>query len=282
MGILKECVSEALDYTVSNWPLFVKANILIDRSNHACLADFGLLTIASNTTNVTSSNSFQEGGTYRWMAPELFYPKKFGLKNSRPTKSSDCYALGMVAYEVLSGNVPFHHHGHYAVVFKVSEGGRPKRPPGARGLWFGDDIWDLLQHCWGPCPDDRPRVKDVLRRLEDASRSWTPPPQTVVNPPTETPPMRNLESSTEESTDEYEVSSASPMVSPQPSQGLGLEGNPDENIICPSVYHGPTLSDDALGHCTLGTVTKSLGGSGGSEQIMGKVSWFVLLDGSWW
>ena len=34
------------------------------------------------------------GGTYRWMAPELFND------GSHPSKVSDVYALGMVIYEV--------------------------------------------------------------------------------------------------------------------------------------------------------------------------------------
>jgi len=34
------------------------------------------------------------------MSPELLYPDKFGAKDSRPTTQSDCYALGMVVYEV--------------------------------------------------------------------------------------------------------------------------------------------------------------------------------------
>jgi len=35
------------------------------------------------------------GGTYRWMSPELLEDP-----DGRPTKRSDCYALGMVVYEV--------------------------------------------------------------------------------------------------------------------------------------------------------------------------------------
>ncbi|KAF9780755.1 kinase-like domain-containing protein, partial [Thelephora terrestris] len=101
-------------------------------------------------------------GTCRWMGPELFNPEKFGLKDCRPTKSSDCYALGMVVYEVLSGQVPFHRYGDYSVILKVSEGERPERPQGAKGPWFGDDIWNLLRHCWEASPSDRPRIKDVL------------------------------------------------------------------------------------------------------------------------
>ena len=52
--------------------------------------------------------SFTAGGTYRWMSPELLDPEQFGASDVRPTKKSDCYALGMVVYEVrLDAAVPF-------------------------------------------------------------------------------------------------------------------------------------------------------------------------------
>ena len=47
--------------------------------------------------------SFTAGGTYRWMSPELLYPEGFGIpqqEGDRPTRQSDCYAFGMVIYEV--------------------------------------------------------------------------------------------------------------------------------------------------------------------------------------
>ncbi|KAF9780762.1 kinase-like domain-containing protein [Thelephora terrestris] len=182
------------------------ANILVDGAGHACLADFGLLKISSDPANATSSNSFLEGGTCRWMGPELFDPKKFGLKDSRPTTSSDCYALGMVVYEVLSGQVPFYRYGDYRAVAKVLGGERPKRPRGAKGRWFRDDIWSLLQKCWMPTPSDRPRIEDVLHLLEGGSRSWTPS-QTIADPQTATSSTSDLETSSEDSSDEGRVPS---------------------------------------------------------------------------
>ena len=110
-----------------------KANILINKNRRACLADFGLSTITGVTTRVTAGTSqaslilndslppltagasrmslisddslmsFTAGGTYRWMSPELLDPELFGIPQSegdRPTRQSDCYALGMVIYEV--------------------------------------------------------------------------------------------------------------------------------------------------------------------------------------
>lgn len=160
----------------------VKANILIDDIGHARLADFGLLAIISDATSRGSSSSILHGGTYRWMSPELFYPENFGLKDSRPTKYSDCYALGMVIYEVLSGQVPFPRHNTCAVVAKVSRGERPGRPRGAEIRWFTDGVWRILQHCWAPKRDHRPGIEEVLQCLEEASKSWTPlPPRKVAD-----------------------------------------------------------------------------------------------------
>ena len=93
-----------------------KANILINHDRRACVADFGLSTITGvrirstggdpDTASITPDSSlmsFTAGGTTRWMSPELLDPGRFGVPESegdRPTRQSDCYALGMVIYEV--------------------------------------------------------------------------------------------------------------------------------------------------------------------------------------
>ena len=90
-----------------------KANILVNKDRRACIGDFGLSTITGIATRATArasqasliSNdslvSFTGGGG--WMSPELLDPERFGMPESevnRPTRQSDCYALGMVIYEV--------------------------------------------------------------------------------------------------------------------------------------------------------------------------------------
>lgn len=164
--------------------LISKANILIDQTDNACLTDFGLLVIRPDTTNITSSHSFLQGGTYRWTSPELLDPQEFGLQDNGPTASSDCYALGMVIYEVLSGRVPFYHcEGHADIISKVIEGEHPKRLQGTEGMWFTDYIWSILERCWSSKPSDRPRVRDVRRSLEKIG-TWTPSrPEIIVGPP---------------------------------------------------------------------------------------------------
>jgi len=109
------------------------------------------------------------------MSPELFDPNKFGLKESRPTKESDCYALGMVMYEVLSGQTPHASWNQLVVIQKILDGERPRRPHGTQGAWFTDDLWGMLELCWKPHPDDRPALNTVLQCLQDATRLSGPP-----------------------------------------------------------------------------------------------------------
>ena len=118
-------------------PLSLQANILIDQSGHACLADFGCLTTVSDPTGPTPSSSVLNAGTTRWMSSELLHPEEFGFKDSRPTRESDCYALGMVILEVLSGRAPFALYKDVVVMCKVIEGEPPERPNRA---WFTDDL----------------------------------------------------------------------------------------------------------------------------------------------
>ena len=149
-----------------------KANILIDRNGRACLADFSLITRTSDQSTFLSSCI--EGGTTQWMSPELLDPDKFGFKESRPTKESDCYALGMVIYEVLSGQKPYAPCKGAAVIRKVLDGERPKRPQGDEGELFTDGIWKVVQRCWKPQPGDRINAKAVLLGLKGDSSPLRP------------------------------------------------------------------------------------------------------------
>ena len=154
--------------------LFTKANVMIDQNGLARLADFGLLTFVSDPTNPTNSSSVTNAGTTRWMSPELLHPEHFGFSQSRPTKKSDCYALGMVVLEVLSGEPPFARDKDFIVMRKVIEGERPERPDGI--LWFTDNLWRTLEQCWSPQPNDRPTIEAVFKAFGPVSSSWEPFP----------------------------------------------------------------------------------------------------------
>ena len=153
--------------------LILKANILINQDGCACLADFSLTTIISDPVYPTTSNVSAAAGTTRWMSPECLNPVQFGIMDSRPTKDSDCYALGMVILEVLSGDVPFTRDcNEFMVMKKVLEGERPGRPQGVEGEWFTDDLWEMLQACWSPRRKDRPTVEAVFDSLMEISTAF--------------------------------------------------------------------------------------------------------------
>jgi len=108
------------------------------------------------------------------MSPELLNPN---LKSHCPTRESDCYALGMVIYEVLSGRTPFFPHRGAIVALSVLDGKRPERPQGAQGIWFTDDMWKMLESSWEAQPDRRPNTKVLLSCLQEAALLSVPSPR---------------------------------------------------------------------------------------------------------
>ena len=198
--------------------IICKANILVDQSCRALLADFGLVAIVSDST---TSNSFAEGGSTKWMSPELL--EQDG-KDQRRTEASDCYALGMVIYEILSRQQPFGKCASFAAAMKVLKGERPGRLEGV--LWFTDDVWEVLERCWASLPQDRPGVEDVLKFMEKAASSWTPPPflSTAVPSPVSSATSIIVNTTSEQimDVDEGRVSSPSqPSGNPLPMDGTG-------------------------------------------------------------
>ena len=113
------------------------------------------------------------------MSPERLDPGRFGFESDRPTKESDCYALGMVILEVLTGHPPFQNYTGSTVVMKVVNGERPERPDGVEAAWFTDELWEMLKQCWSPEPKVRPTAEAILKHLERASLAWQTLPPTA-------------------------------------------------------------------------------------------------------
>ena len=140
-----------------------KFNILINRTGCAVLAGFSLITFISDQSTIPPLHA--DGGTIQWMSPELIDPENNSLQKGWRTKESDCYALGMVGYEILSGYAPFSTMNPTTIPGKVLGGEHPKRPQGAAGALFTGGIWDVVEHCWKIEPRERASAKDVFNAL---------------------------------------------------------------------------------------------------------------------
>ena len=96
------------------------------------------------------------------MGPELINPEQFGFQDCRHTKESDCYALGIMTYEVLSGQIPFPHHVELVVMQRVVGGKRLGRPRGTKGAWFMNDPQGTPKLHWAMQPESQPSIETVL------------------------------------------------------------------------------------------------------------------------
>jgi serine/threonine protein kinase len=83
-------------------------NIMVDRDDHVKLIDFG---IAGSTgmRRLTFAKLTRAMGTPDYISPEQ-------VKSKRGDARSDIYALGVMLYEMLTGEVPFHGPNAFAIM----------------------------------------------------------------------------------------------------------------------------------------------------------------------
>ena len=111
LAILAE-VAEALDYAHAKGVVHrdVKPqNVLLDESGRAYLADFGIARMVEGSQHLTRTGMIC--GTPEYMAPEQ-------ATGVAVDQRADIYALGVVAYELLTGRTPFQADTPVAVLLK--------------------------------------------------------------------------------------------------------------------------------------------------------------------
>lgn len=141
------------------------ANVLIDaRSDRASLTDFGVAAIlSSGSESVTRlTRDGERFGDPRYMSPEQ-------LRGDEVTGQSDIYSLGIVGYELLTGQGPF----DGAEVGNMPAAHLRRPPPPLANLRPDIPEWlsALLQRCLAKRPEHRPRAKDLARLLERGAES---------------------------------------------------------------------------------------------------------------
>ena len=115
------------------------------------ISDFGLARLADNTT---STNTVKEYKTYQYAAPEQW-------ELERATSKTDIYSLGCIAYELVTGELPFkrtskeeYKQAHMTEI--------PNRLPST----ISDKLSSLIMSMLSKAPDVRPIPERVLKELE--------------------------------------------------------------------------------------------------------------------
>uniref|UniRef100_A0A0P4WA05 mitogen-activated protein kinase kinase kinase n=1 Tax=Scylla olivacea TaxID=85551 RepID=A0A0P4WA05_SCYOL len=118
------------------------------------ITDFGLAREVSKTTRMSAA------GTYAWMAPEV-------IKTSTFSKASDVWSYGVLLWELLTGESPYKGIDTLAIAYGVA----------MNKLWLHipatvPEAWrKLMKSCWELDPHARPTFIDILKKLDEISRS---------------------------------------------------------------------------------------------------------------
>lgn len=110
------------------------ANIIVDENGNGKLLDFGIAKAISQKNDVTTEVGAVIG-TINYIAPEVF-------SGAFPSKRTDIYSLGLVLYEMVTGQIPFSANSRLEVLEKIRtrnlsfpQSVEPFVPLGLRQLW---------------------------------------------------------------------------------------------------------------------------------------------------
>jgi cyclic di-GMP phosphodiesterase len=135
------------------------SNILLHRDGTPVLGDFGLAKMAASVRKLTASGTVL--GTPEYMSPEQAAGDELGPR-------SDLYSLGIVAYEMLTGRVPFQADTPAAVLLSHLNKTMPPTLELAGELSL--HVEETLRQALAKAPGDRfPTATDFVRALTPAA-----------------------------------------------------------------------------------------------------------------
>lgn len=163
-------VSEALSYLHSLTRPIVHLdikpeNILLDDNGNYFLTDFGI-SLSMRNTLIRASNT--KGETFSYTSPEKFSSGKLGPK-------SDIFALGIMIFELCTGDVPWAGMGGRAIEAGMDY---PELPEGTTNRFQ-----DLMYVCLNQNPEHRPDAKFISQYCSNYLKDnyWGDLPYKLVN-----------------------------------------------------------------------------------------------------
>jgi serine/threonine-protein kinase len=142
------------------------ANMLFDGSGRLQVVDFGIARLVDETRGMTLTGTIL--GTAGYLAPEQ-------ARGEEATAASDRYALGIVAYELLTGGRPFQRSSETAeAVAHINE---PVPPASERAVGLPTEVDAVFARALAKSPVHRfPTATAFVEALRGALTGTPPPP----------------------------------------------------------------------------------------------------------
>jgi len=142
------------------------SNVLLGRAGEVKIADFG---IAIDGTAPALTQVGHAVGTPSYMSPEQ-------LRGARADSRSDIFAMGVVLYEMLTGQTPYQVGGERGLLDTIEAG--QHRPVQRAAPATPRALKKLLRRCLQPKPSRRPEDASELRSALDRQLGTPSPAQT--------------------------------------------------------------------------------------------------------
>ena len=139
-------------------------NIMLGKDDHVFVTDFGLAKSLDAVDGMTQSGAMM--GTPRYMAPEQVEAKSVDAR-------TDIYALGLIFYEMLTGDVPFKAETTLQLMYKRAH----EIPPAPKTLVAGIPDWlnNVVMKCLERDPANRYQSAGAILADIDAQQKPEPP-----------------------------------------------------------------------------------------------------------
>jgi serine/threonine protein kinase len=132
-----------------------RENVLFDAGDRPQLTDFGIATQRADDTGRLTSQGMALGSS-GYMAPEQ-------ARGVRVDARADLYSVGVLAYELLTGHLPYQADDALALALKHAQDPVPRLPPG-RQHWQA-----FVERAMAKAPDDRfadaAQMREALERI---------------------------------------------------------------------------------------------------------------------
>jgi serine/threonine protein kinase len=183
IGILTP-IAGALDYAHARGIVhrdIKPQNILLTHDGQPVLTDFGLAKIVGPGSGMTQAGSLM--GTAEYIAPEC----ASGAEVAGP--AADQYALGLIAYQLLTGRHPFPADNPLSAL--MAHVHKPVPLPSSLGVALPPGVEAALLRSLAKRPEERfPRSSDLVRALSGSTftgMGTTPASASASNPPSTAP-----------------------------------------------------------------------------------------------